>query len=384
MSHENLERLAADAIQMLNQLREAAWLESGGLPKSVREARNIPLEITAGITPEQLAAQALESASAGLSCHESIRSGHAYCYSCRSAACEHSSPPSPGSVFVGYESTGKPSWQEFFNALLALGDARTERLFSDRPEVLSHVVERGLLIADQLVSFGKNSLTYRVWGEVIAGYVDADGTRAALTIQLVENTQRELTIHPLAHPILIEALANAPDNCRDALHRIYDALNEGRRQAKALTHLWKATSDQKGRRDVREKAAKLLRHLANSIERKGRQKQRRTAHAEIRASQQRPVHKAYEDLRNATQTDFFEDRYKNSVIVLGKSGRVHAFSEDGRHITSLVLKGDELQNRQTRKRYVPLTVDRAESVRNAALPELRPNSGESTETKEFG
>ena len=55
------------------------------------------------------------------------------------------------------------------------------------------------------------------------------------------------------------------------------------------------------------------------------------------------------------------------MIVVGKSGRVHAFGRDGRHITSLQLAGDELARRVQRKRYVPFRTEEVRAFREAGL-----------------
>jgi len=245
--------------------------------------------------------------------------------------------------------------------------AFTEWLFTNHPRIVVHVIGRRRLIENQLVSFGKNSLTYRIWGQVVAGYVNTHSLRAALTAQLVEDRQHRLGIQVVAPPELLEALANAPENQRSASHRIHEALAEGRRQARSLTYLWQGAKTKTKRAEARDKGFSVLRHLAHSIERKGRQQQRRTIHAEMRGNQHRPVHKAYDDLVSAAFGDFYEDRFKKTVVVLGKAGRLHAFNEEGKHITSLVLQKDELERRKNRKRYLLLDPEHAERLRARAL-----------------
>jgi hypothetical protein len=125
--------------------------------------------------------------------------------------------------------------------------------------------------------------------------------------------------------------------------------------------------------EVREKVFSILRHLAHSIERKGRQRVRRTAHAELRGNQNRPIHAAREDLAQATNGDFYRDRFRGSVIVTGKSGRAHAFNDEGRHITSFVLQGNELDRRLQRRRYQPLDEPERAAFRQRALATSQPD-----------
>ncbi len=361
-----LEELASRVVLAFNELQREAWTECGEARAKPNPTRfEIPL--STALTPGELADLALQKASECLAELEIVRSGHVYCYACGNSICEHSTPPAAGAVFAGYASTGRPRWQEFFNALLELGDIRAEWLFGNPPRIVSRVMGRRRLIEDQLATFGKNSLTYRIWGQVIAGYISVDGLRAALTAQFVEDRRHRLGIHVLTPVPLLEAMANSPENRRSAFHRIHDALEEARRQTRSLTAPWSGARTNRARGEIRDRAFGILRHLAHSIEKKDRQQRRRTVHAETRAGQRRPVHKAHDDLTAATPADLFADRFKHSVIVVGKAGRVHAFNGAGKHITSLVLHKDELDRRLARKRYVPLEPELCVSFLQNAL-----------------
>lgn len=367
MSSE-LQVKAARAVEALQELRDAALSECGspaeggdtGLPA-------FRLAWEDAMTPAELAAESLRIAAEAVSEQLVVRSGHVYCYACGTAACEHSAPPDPGVVFAGYESTGRPRWEELFNLLLQVRDPRTDLLFSDRSETLARVVGRRRLISDQLASFGKNSLTYRIWGQVVAGYLPLKGMRGALSVQLVETRDHQLHLQVITDLRLLEALTNAPTDKRSPFHRVFDAIVEARRQVFSLSGLWRTTHERKLQHKAREKAFSILRHLAHSIERKGRQQQRRTAHAELRGQENRPVHKAYDDLVRASQADFLSDTVRQSVIVLGRSGRLHAFNQEGRHITSMAIGGDELERRRRRRRYLPLEAGTVEPFRNRAI-----------------
>ena len=62
------------------------------------------------------------------------------------------------------------------------------------------------------------------------------------------------------------------------------------------------------------------------------------------------------------------------MIVAGRSGRIHAFSRDGRHITSLMLAGDEFDRRVSHGRYVQCGVADVETFRAnvmAGLPSAK-------------
>ena len=351
----DIQRAAEAALARLRTLCETAMRECGWHEGDEAADQNgFSLVWAPEMEARDLAEEALRVAAECVSEQRDFVSGRVYCYACKSAACEHTTPPQPGEVFTGYQSTGRPEWGEFFNFLLQLDDPRTDLLFAARPEMLARVVGRHRLVADQLTSFGKNSLTYQVWGEVVAGYLHTQDIRAAMTVQIVETRDRRLHLQVLTDAQVREALANAPVTQRSASHRVHDALTEARRQTFSLSNVWQTTHSKEVRRQTRDKAFGILRHLAHSIEKKGRQLKRRTAHAEVRGQQDRPVHAAHEDLAATPAADFFQDAFRDSVIVLGKNGRAHVFSESGKHITSLTIKRDELERRQRRKRYLPL------------------------------
>ena len=358
-----IEEKAREAARALEDLFQAALAECGHPGK---EPDGVPFQLTweRSMSPQDLADRVLRTAAECVAEKQALRSGFVYCYACASASCAHAQPSAPGEVFAGYESTGRPHWQEFFNCLLALGDQRTDMLFAERPRILARVVGRTRLTNAQLVSFGKNSLTYRIWGQVAAGYFRVGGLRAALTAQFVETPDHCLHMQLVTPPEVRAALAEAPPDRRSALHRVHDALGEARKQAFSLGTLWQATRQKEARAQVEKRAFAVLRHLAHSIERKGRQQRRRTVHAETRGQQRRPVHKAGDDLRRASPGDFFRDTHKGSLIVLGRGGRVHVFSEEGKQVTSLVIGGDELARRQRRKRYVPLEPETIRRLRS--------------------
>jgi hypothetical protein len=254
-----------------------------------------------------------------------------------------------------------------FGLLLALDDKRTNLLFGDHPQVLARTLWRPQLTRDQLASFGRNSLTYRVWGQVVAGYLPLDGERAALTVQLVETAEHALHLQLIAPDGLREALAEADPDHRSAFHRVHEAIGDARHRIQSLSIRWRSADDGNTRNEVRERTSAVLRHLSHSIERKGRQHRRRTSHAEVRAQQQRPVHKADDDLKQASPEDFLHDTVRNSIIVLGRNGRMHVFSHQAKHITSLLLSRDELEKRQRRKRYTPLEREEALALRQRLL-----------------
>lgn len=373
MSVAEKARLAAAALR---ELAAAAVAESGGAPGKLAPAA-ITLTWRYGEGETELADLALKQAAELVSVKGGLRTGHAYCYGCASATCAHSAPPEHGSVFAGYSSMGIPEWEEFFNFLLQLEDTRTDGLFTERPEVLARVVGRQRLTAAQLATAGRNSLTYKPWGQVVAGYFHVGEQRAALTAQVVESREHRLHLQVLASALFLEALADTPETQRSPLYRVYDALHNARLALDHLSVAWQtshAAAGAAGDRKIREEAFSVLRHLAHSLERKGRQEHGRTLHAERRGGH-RPVHAAVDDVRAATPADFYRDAFRNSLVVAGKSGRCHVFSEEGVHVTSLMIGREELEVRVRRNRYVPLAAAASNALRARIVSRVAPEPG---------
>ena len=90
------------------------------------------------------------------------------------------------------------------------------------------------------------------------------------------------------------------------------------------------------------KAAAIMKRLARTLHRQGRQSIRRSVHVEERRRQRRPVTKALEDAASAQDESFYRDDREGTVIVAGSRGRIHVFSSEGRHVTSFSLHKDEI------------------------------------------
>lgn len=316
--------------------------------------------------PTDLAQQLIRQLKQTQTADSVIVAGHIFCYHCESATCEHSRPAAPGEIFAGYANNGTPIWQEFLNELLALSEQRVDRLFDSRPSVLARLVSRKHLLRDQTVAYGRTSMMYRIIAQVIAGYFTIGDTRCAMTVQIVETADHALHVQVIQPTHLAEHLADAQEP-RSLLYRVNDSIAKLRRLVRRQQSQWQGQLDRAARIQVKEKLISMLRRLINSIEQRDRQKKRRTRHAEQRASEQRPIHKATEDVAAASASDFYDDTVRKSKVVVGRAGRCHIFNEKGRHITSLLLPGDKLDNRRRKKRYVPLPAEEVNTLRPAIL-----------------
>lgn len=356
---------ARDALNALSRLQQAALEECGNKPD--RELEWPSFHWHAALTPDELAEQVLDAVRTATAVDRPVLSGHVYCYHCENATCEHAVPSSPGQVFAGYGNTGRPQWSELFSFLLSIDDERMDELFADPPSILARVVSRRRLIDQQFSAFGRGSLTYRIIGQVVAGYLNIADQRCALSVQIVETRDHRLHLQVITPDFVREALADASPKQAEAFHRIFDALRDARHRVAKVSQSWRTCARKKGRRELREKLFSILRHVAHSIERKGRQNRRRTSHAETRSLEQRPVHMASEDVRRAQSHNFYHDQMTQHIIVTGRNGRLHVFTREGRQVTSLVLPGDKLENRARRRRYVPMPPEDAWKFSNMLL-----------------
>ncbi|MCX7818910.1 MAG: hypothetical protein N2652_06875 [Kiritimatiellae bacterium] len=292
------------------------------------------------------------------------REGAVYCFRCESAACAHAEPPSPLSVFAGYDAVGLPEWLELSRWLLARNDPRAADLYNPPARPLAATAAGRELRHRQLPEFGRSSRAYSILGQVAAGYFRHTGSedpadRFALTFQVVETlgpgARRELRLNtvgrlpnsaPLDEWLVGErgvAVARAREAARRALAQI--ALEAAAARAAGPAALRRALA----------RIPALLRRLADSIERGERQLDRRTRHAERRRREHhRPVHKAFEDAAQAGPTSWYRDERAGTVVVCGPQGRAHVFADDGRHVTSFVLPPGGEDFRVRTARWSPL------------------------------
>ncbi|MBU4461088.1 MAG: hypothetical protein KJ579_11005, partial [Verrucomicrobia bacterium] len=56
------------------------------------------------------------------------RDGAVYCFKCGATGCAHAAPPSPLSVFAGFDPMGLPEWRDFAQTLIERKDERVGQL----------------------------------------------------------------------------------------------------------------------------------------------------------------------------------------------------------------------------------------------------------------
>jgi hypothetical protein len=275
--------------------------------------------------------------------------GRVYCYRCEGNSCLHAAPPDPVSVFAGYSSTGQPEWAELGQVLLELRHPRVDLLFQEGGlHLAAAAVEGTRLTSRQLEVFGQGSATYRIQGQVVAGFFRPtlpDGTRprVAMTLQAVE--VRDGRGHSRLVLNVLSRLADGTSPLEwfeDPRHRRVSAI-----LAKVRMRL------QLSQGGAPEPVERVLRETVRALERIDRQVGRRTGHAEERGMVRRPTAKAWEDAAGQAGT-LLRDERQGTVVVLGPRNRVHVFSPAGRHVTSLTMTTEEIRGRLRRRRWQPL------------------------------
>jgi hypothetical protein len=230
----------------------------------------------------------------------------------------------------------------------------------------------------QLNVFGRQSKTYDILGQVVFGFLKVRSTsekpteaeRVAFTLQAVESRRLDGTPR-----LELNVLANLSDGS-PALHafkgtyqmRVSDVIGSARHRISSLRPPSKPHTRRRGgtsMQDTHTLVASTLQGLARKLEKVGRQRGRRTAHAEGHRVKNRPTSKAWEDAFNAPEESILWDKHEKTFVVLGPRSRVHVFSPEGRHVTSLVMASEAVRSRKRRKRWLPLTDDQRERFGSA-------------------
>jgi hypothetical protein len=367
--------LAARAQKIERQLASAAW-EAYGEMFGFRDnhARPFTLDLKVLIEPGQTwqmgAEPSVEEQIRNAVCDMATQadvfcSGRVYCHRCDSTECPHSVPPRPSSVFGGYTSTGLPIWPELTQVLLDLRHPKVDQLYqSSGGDLLAAYMEAEVLKGRQLNVFGRQSKTYDVLGQVVFGFlrltppgVEAhEQERVAFTLQAVES--RNLNGSPrLELNILGEFWDGTPaiDSLTSPYQlRILKAISGARQRIQNMAPRPGVNPERRSTRlrsDVPTRVTRILKELARVLERIVRKTERRTAHAEERRVSNRPTSKAWEDSATASDENILWDNHRHTVVVVGPRNRVHVFSLEGRHVTSLTIEGEAIKSRLRRRRW---------------------------------
>jgi len=104
--------------------------------------------------------------------------------------------------------------------------------------------------------------------------------------------------------------------------------------------------------DEEEFVLPLLQDLAKQLQGRTRSVGRRTQHGLERSEQgQRPTSRAYPDAGEASDSAIRWDSDQSTVVVLGAKGRVHVFTPEGRHVTSVAMQRAAVERRRQQGRW---------------------------------
>ncbi len=341
----------------------------------------LPLDVATGGRPGPPAARALIDA-IGARIDEALkaaggwRQGFVYCFQCREPGCRHASPPDPAATFAGYNATGRPDWVDFTELCIARQDSRVERVFADPPQVIA-IVQSGDELSDAVLpDMGGAGSVLAVLGQVVAGLLPAEYApggghdRLAMTVQIVEMPAARrgarlrinlvgTTWDAIAAVLETDGVRSPAEGLRASLAAARDRL---RAQSRHVTR-----RERKGEQtDLQALVRPVLLDLQRDIERVFRGHRWRTRHAEERhRGGNRPTDTAVREARNAPTNRLLNDPDRKTIVVLGRKGRAHVFSADGRHVTSLQLGPSEADRKIARGRWRPLDEPAARSFRAA-------------------
>ncbi|MBP7831194.1 MAG: hypothetical protein KA248_14900 [Kiritimatiellae bacterium] len=369
------EQAACDAVRtFLRDLHQARF--GPALPRPDQTDLSLKLKVRPGADwalafepplGEQLEEQ-LEEWQAG---RDAFREGRVYCFRCDTSECEHARPASSLEVFKEYAPNGTPEWHELPQALLAAADERVDRLYREGGGLVALFQPGRLLRGRQLSSFGRSSRTYAILAQVAAGFFPVPagsraepGTRLAISFQAVEargpRGERLLRLNPVVGADVASLHEHLASGWQPALFRAWKTARQ------EIEHLERRLHEAGGGPRVSEimrRLPGLMHRLAVSLERGGRQENRRTHHVELRRQEHRPVHKALEDAREATAGRVFDDEKTGATVACGPQSRAHAFNRDGRHVTSFILRPQAIELRVRTRRWRVLTPAEVEDFR---------------------
>jgi len=280
--------------------------------------------------------------------HErALKPGAVYSYFVDSADAAGCRPTEPRHVFDGFSSTGKPTFSDFVTMAIERKDPGIDQLLAGDDVVLTHVSMGRVLRTQQLAVFGNNSPVYKVLGQVDAGLfrvLGAEG-KCAFSFQLLRGSTLEgkprLRLHAVGAVDLMDLADPSILNILSRFQRLLDG------EALRLSG-----KEHNGEVDEEQFVLPLLQDLARQLSGRHRRQARRTQHAVERADEgQRPTPRAYPDAGEAGDDAILYDTEKSTIVVVGPRGRVHVFTPNARHVTSVMMQGSAIQSRRHQGRW---------------------------------
>ncbi len=344
---------AIEAVRHLARLAGSLLRVEGvdplGLPRHMELNLRVPLDDDANLRPAASAAveQILKRVREVREHEQALRPGSVFCYFHGSANAEGCRPAEPRQVFDGYGSTGRPKFSDFVTMAIERKDPQIDRLLAGEDVVVTHVTMGQVLRTQQLAEFGQHSPVYKILGQVDAGLfrvLGAEG-RCAFSFQLLLGTTLEgrprLRLHAVS---AVDLMDLADPSVLHTLSRFQRLLDE-----ESLRLAGKRTN---GEVDEEAFVLPLLQDLAQKLAGRHRREARRTQHGLERSQEgQRPTARAYPDASEAGDEQILFDTEKSTIVVIGPKSRVHVFTPQARHVTSVVMQGSAIHGRRQQGRW---------------------------------
>ncbi|MBZ0151279.1 MAG: hypothetical protein K8J09_07075, partial [Planctomycetes bacterium] len=278
---------------------------------------------------------------------QALRPGAVFSYFAGTSHAEGCRPTEARQVFDGYTSTGKPNFTDFVTMAIERKDAQIERLLAGEEIVLTHVTLGRVLRTQQLAEFGGNSPVFKILGQVDAGLFRVLGAagRCAFSFQLLRGSTLEGRVRLRLHPV---GAVDPMDLADPALMQILSRFQR-RLDVEALRLEGQSKN---GEVDEESFVLPLLQDLARQLQGRTRSAGRRTQHGLERSEEgQRPTSRAYPDAGEANDAAILWDVDQSTIIVLGGKGRVHVFTPQGKHVTSVMMQGQAIERRRHMGRW---------------------------------
>lgn len=291
--------------------------------------------------------------------HEkALRPGAVFCYFNGSSSAEGTRPQEPRQIFEGYSSTGKPVFADFVTMAIERKDPGIDRLLAGEDLVLTRVSMGRVLRTQQLAEFGSESPVYRILGQVDAGLFKVLGAagKCAFSFQLLRGTTLEGRIRLRVHAVgAVDPMDLADPAIMQILSRFQRHLDTEALRLEGQNRQAQGKTDADGKEvqvDEESFVRPLLEEFARQLEHRSRNAGRRTQHGLERSEAgQRPTSRAYPDAGEANDESILWDVDQATVVVVGPKGRVHVFTPDGKHVTSVVMQGDAIGRRRNMGRW---------------------------------
>ncbi len=335
--------------QMAQSLLRVEGVDPFSVPRHLELTVRVPLDergdirAAAGVVTEQILSRLREVRE-----HErALQPGAVFCYFSESATVEHCRPQEPRQVFEGYNSTGRPVFSDFVTMAIERKDAGIDQMLAGQDLVLTHVTMGRVLRTQQLAEFGAESAVYKILGQVDAGLFRVLGAdqKCAFSFQLLRGKTIEgkprLRLHAVGKVDLMDLADPAVLGILSKFQRHLDA-ESLRLQGK----------EKNGEVDDEAFVLPLLKDLAQKLASRARNLSRRTEHAVVRSEEgSRPTPRAYPDAGEAPDDAILWDAEKSTIVVLGQKGRVHIFTPQARHVTSVMMQGAAIDRRRHQGRW---------------------------------